>query len=444
LNTHIQPLEGMKDVLPEDIGYWQRLERAAAEVFAAYGYQEMRVPMVEQTALFRRSIGEFTDIVEKEVFTFLDRDGHTQLTLRPESTAGIVRAMIHHGLLHNQKQRVWTAGPMFRGERPQKGRYRQFHQIDVEAFGYEGPDVDAEVILLSARLWKRLGITGLKLEINSLGTPESRRSYRERLVEYFSARREELDTDSERRLAGNPLRILDSKNPALQPLIERAPRLMDSLDDASRAHFEQLLALLTAAGVAYEINPRLVRGLDYYSRTVFEWTTDLLGSQSSVCSGGRYDGLVENLGGDPTPGIGWALGEERIVLVMKELGLPGDVIQPQVYCVVAGAAAERAALTLCERLRDTYASLRIELNLGGGNFKAQFRRADRSGATIAVILGDNEVARGTVAVRSLKVESPQVECAQGDLARRLVEWLPELKGPTATVGQGQEHIRGSL
>jgi histidyl-tRNA synthetase len=433
LNTHIQPLEGMKDVLPEDIGYWQRLERAAAEVFAAYGYREMRVPMVEQTALFRRSIGEFTDIVEKEMFTFLDRDGHTQLTLRPESTAGVVRAMIHHGLLHNQKQRVWTAGPMFRGERPQKGRYRQFHQIDVEAFGYEGPDVDAEVILLGARLWKRLGITGLKLEINSLGTPESRRSYRERLVEYFSARREELDTDSERRLTGNPLRILDSKNPALQPLIERAPRLMDSLDDASRVHFEQLLALLTAAGVAYEINPRLVRGLDYYSRTVFEWTTDLLGSQSSVCSGGRYDGLVEHLGGDPTPGIGWALGEERIVLVMKELGLPGDVIQPQVYCVVAGAAAERTALTLCERLRDTYAGLRIELNLGGGNFKAQFRRADRSGATVAVILGDNEVARGTVAVRSLKAESPQVECAQGDLARRLVEWLPELKGPAARV-----------
>jgi histidyl-tRNA synthetase len=433
LNTHIQPLEGMKDVLPEDIGYWQRLERAAAEVFAAYGYQEMRVPMVEQTALFRRSIGEFTDIVEKEMFTFLDRDGHTQLTLRPESTAGVVRAMIHHGLLHNQKQRVWTAGPMFRGERPQKGRYRQFHQIDVEAFGYEGPDVDAEVILLSARLWKRLGITGLKLEINSLGTPESRRSYRERLVEYFSARREELDTDSERRLTGNPLRILDSKNPALQPLIERAPRLMDSLDDASRVHFEQLLALLTAAGVAYEINPRLVRGLDYYSRTVFEWTTDLLGSQSSVCSGGRYDGLVEHLGGDPTPGIGWALGEERIVLVMKELGLPGDVIQPQVYCVVAGDAAERAALTLCERLRDAYAGLRIELNLGGGNFKAQFRRADRSGATVAVILGDNEVARGTVAVRSLKAESPQVECAQGDLARRLVEWLPELEGPAARV-----------
>jgi histidyl-tRNA synthetase len=433
LNTHIQPLEGMKDVLPEDIGYWQRLERAAAEVFAAYGYREMRVPMVEQTALFRRSIGEFTDIVEKEMFTFLDRDGHTQLTLRPESTAGVVRAMIHHGLLHNQKQRVWTAGPMFRGERPQKGRYRQFHQIDVEAFGYEGPDVDAEVILLGARLWKRLGITGLKLEINSLGTPESRRSYRERLVEYFSARREELDTDSERRLTGNPLRILDSKNPALQPLIERAPRLMDSLDDASRVHFEQLLALLTAAGVAYEINPRLVRGLDYYSRTVFEWTTDLLGSQSSVCSGGRYDGLVEHLGGDPTPGIGWALGEERIVLVMKELGLPGDVIQPQVYCVVAGVAAERTALTLCERLRDTYAGLRIELNLGGGNFKAQFRRADRSGATVAVILGDNEVARGTVAVRSLKAESPQVECAQGDLARRLVEWLPELKGPAARV-----------
>jgi histidyl-tRNA synthetase len=426
VENHIQPLEGMKDVLPEDVGYWQRLERVAHELFAAYGYREMRVPVVEQTALFRRSIGEFTDIVEKEMFTFLDRDGHTHLTLRPETTAGIIRAMIHHGLLHNQKQRVWTAGPTFRGERPQKGRYRQFHQIDVEAFGYTGPDVDAEVILLSARLWQRLGITGLKLEVNSLGTPESRRVYRERLVEYFTEYRNVLDADSERRLGGNPLRILDSKNPALAELIGRAPRLADSLDAESRTHFEQLLAMLASAGVAYEVNPRLVRGLDYYSRTVFEWTTDLLGSQSAVCSGGRYDGLVEHLGGEPTAGIGWALGEERVVLVMKELGLPGDVIQPQVYCVVAGEAAERAALTLCERLRDAHPGLRIELNLGGGNFKAQFRRADRSGASLAVILGESEVARGTVAVRSLRVESPQVECAQADLARRLIDWLPEL------------------
>jgi histidyl-tRNA synthetase len=430
VNNPIQPLEGMKDVLPEDIGYWQRLERAAQEVFAAYGYREMRVPLVEQTTLFRRSIGEFTDIVEKEMFTFLDRDGHTQLTLRPETTAGIVRAMIHHGLLHNQKQRVWTCGPMFRGERPQKGRYRQFHQIDVEAFGYPGPDVDAEVILLSARLWRRLGITGLKLEVNSLGTPDSRRVYRERLVAYFNEHRGELDADSERRLGGNALRILDSKNPAMQELIDRAPRLTDSLDTESRAHFEQLLAILKSAGVDCEINSRLVRGLDYYSRTVFEWTTDLLGAQSAVCSGGRYDGLVEQLGGEPTPGIGWALGEERIVLVMKELALADDVIQPQVYCVVAGEAAERTALTLCERLRDAHPSLRIELNLGGGNFKAQFRRADRSGAHIAVILGEDEVARGTVAIRPLRVAGPQVECAQTELARRVVEWLPELVGKT--------------
>ena len=422
----IPPLEGMKDVLPEDVGHWQRLERTARELFAAYGYREMRVPMVEQTALFRRSIGEFTDIVEKEMFTFLDRDGHTQLTLRPEATAGIIRAMIHHGLLHNQKQRVWTSGPTFRGERPQKGRYRQFHQIDVEAFGYPGPDVDAEVILLGARLWKMLGIRGLKLELNSLGTPESRRAYRERLVEYFTEHRSALDADSERRLAGNPLRILDSKNPAMQKLIEGAPRLADSLDPESREHFANLLQMLTSAGVKFELNPRLVRGLDYYTRTVFEWTTDLLGSQSAVCSGGRYDGLVEHLGGEPTPGIGWALGEERIVLVMKELGLPGDVIGPQVYCVVVGEAAERAALALCERLRDAHPGLRIEINLGGGNFKAQFRRADRSGAAVAVILGDDEAARGTVAIRSLRTEGPQVECAQADLARRLIEWLPEL------------------
>jgi histidyl-tRNA synthetase len=421
----IAPLEGMKDVLPEDVGHWQRLERTARELCAAYGYREMRVPMVEQTALFRRSIGEFTDIVEKEMFTFLDRDGHTQLTLRPEATAGIIRAMIHHGLLHNQKQRVWTSGPTFRGERPQKGRYRQFHQIDVEAFGYAGPDVDAEVILLSARLWKMLGIRGLKLEMNSLGTPESRRAYRERLVAYFTEHRSALDADSERRLAGNPLRILDSKNPAMQGLIEGAPRLADSLDAESREHFDELLQMLTSAGVKFELNPRLVRGLDYYTRTVFEWTTDLLGSQSAVCSGGRYDGLVEHLGGEPTPGIGWALGEERIVLVMKELGLPGDVIGPQVYCVVVGEAAERAALALCERLRDAHPGLRIEINLGGGNFKAQFRRADRSGAAVAVILGDDEATRGTVAIRSLRTEGPQVECAQADLAQRLVEWLPD-------------------
>ncbi|HZF17787.1 MAG TPA: histidine--tRNA ligase [Steroidobacteraceae bacterium] len=425
-NDPVAPLEGMKDVLPEDVGYWQRLERTAAELFAGYGYREMRVPVVEQTALFRRSIGEFTDIVEKEMFTFADRDGHTQLTLRPEATAGVIRAMIHHGLLHNQKQRVWTSGPMFRGERPQKGRYRQFQQIDVEAFGHEGPDVDAEVILLGARLWQRLGIAGLKLEINSLGTPESRRSYRERLVEYFGAHRDELDADSQRRLGGNPLRILDSKNPAMQKIIAGAPRLADSLDPESRAHFEQLLSLLTGAGLKWEINPRLVRGLDYYTRTVFEWTTDLLGSQSSVCSGGRYDGLVEHLGGAPTPGIGWALGEERVVLVMKELGLPGDVIGPQVYCVVVGEAAGQAAMFLCERLRDAHPGLRIELNLGGGNFKTQFRRADRSGAAVALVLGDDEASRGTVAIRSLRTEGPQVECAQAELAQRLLEWLPAL------------------
>lgn len=422
----IPPLEGMKDVLPEDVGLWQRLERTAREIFDAYGYREMRVPLVEQSALFRRSIGEFTDVVEKEMFAFADRDGHTQLALRPEATAGVVRAMIHHGLLHNQKQKVWTSGAMFRGERPQKGRYRQFHQLDVEAFGHAGPDVDAEVILLSARLWKQLGIGGFRLELNSLGTPESRRIYRERLVAYFSEHRDALDADSLRRLGGNPLRILDSKNPAMQKLIEAAPRLSESLDPESRQHFEDLQALLKSAGIAFELNPRLVRGLDYYTRTVFEWTTDLLGSQSAVCSGGRYDGLVEHLGGAPTPGIGWALGEERIVLVMKELGLAGDVIRPHIYCVVVGEAAARAATGLVEKLRDAHPGLRIELNLGGGNFKSQFRRADRSGAALALVLGDDEAARGTIAVKSLRAESQQVECPQADLARRLVEWVPEL------------------
>ncbi|HEX5692506.1 MAG TPA: histidine--tRNA ligase, partial [Roseiflexaceae bacterium] len=312
IDSPLQAIRGMNDVLPADIAVWQRLEQAARELFAAYGYQELRVPVVEHTPLFKRSIGELTDVVSKEMYSFEDRGGE-QITLRPEATAGVVRAMIGNGLLHNQRQRVWTSGPMFRYEKPQKGRFRQFHQIDVEAFGYPGPDVDAEMIMMSARLWRMLGIQRLTLNINSLGTPESRRAYREKLKQYFAAHRELLDEDSLKRLDGNPMRILDSKNPALQTLIANAPLLTEHLDVESQAHFDALRRHLDGVGIAYVVNPRLVRGLDYYSRTVFEWITTELGAQDAVCSGGRYDGLVAQLGGESTPGIGWALGEERLV-----------------------------------------------------------------------------------------------------------------------------------
>ena len=343
LSETIEPLRGMNDVLPEEARWWRRLEGVARTVLASYGYQEIRVPLLERTGLFKRAIGEYTDIVEKEMFTFLDRDGDS-LTLRPEATASIVRSMISNGLLHNQRQRLFTIGPMFRGERPQKGRYRQFHQIDVEAFGYEGPDVDAELILLSARMWRLLGISRVRLEINSLGTPEARAAYRETLRAYFQAHESVLDPDSKRRLGGNPLRILDSKNPALATLIAAAPALTDHLDEGSRVHFAGLRARLDAAGIEYTVNPRLVRGLDYYSRTVFEWITDALGSQNAICSGGRYDGLVTVLGGTPTAGVGWALGMERIVLLMQELGAAAPAEAPHVYLILAGAAAAERGL----------------------------------------------------------------------------------------------------
>jgi histidyl-tRNA synthetase len=417
----IEPLRGMNDVLPADARWWRRLESAARTVFAQYGYQEIRVPLLEQTGLFKRAIGEYTDIVEKEMFTF-EREGES-LTLRPEGTAGIVRAAISNGLLHNQRHRVFLMGPMFRGERPQKGRYRQFHQIDAEAFGYEGPDIDAELILMTARLWKLLGISRVQLELNSLGTPEARRNYREALQAYFGAHEADLDADSRRRLGGNPLRILDSKNPAMQPLIAAAPLLTDHLDDASRVHFEGLRARLDAAGVPYVLNPRLVRGLDYYSRTVFEWTTDALGSQNAVCSGGRYDGLVTQLGGEATPAIGWALGVERIVLLMQELGCEAPADVPHVYVVLAGEAAARAGLGVAERLRDALPWLRVETDLGGGGFKGQFKRADRSGAALAVVLGDDEVAKGVAGLKSLRGTGEQESCPLTDLPARIAAAL---------------------
>jgi histidyl-tRNA synthetase len=418
MGENIQPIRGMNDVLPADGAAWQLLERVCRETFAEYGYREMRVPMLERTELFKRSIGEMTDIVEKEMYTFEDRGGDS-VTLRPEATAGIVRACISNGLLHNQRQKVWCAGPMFRYERPQKGRYRQFHQVDVEALGFPGPDVDAELIIMSARIWRKLGLDGLALNINSLGTPESRRAYRAKLVEYFRGHSAVLDEDSRRRLEGNPLRILDSKNPAMRAVIEGAPLLTDHLDPESAAHFARLRADLDAAGIPYVVNPRLVRGLDYYARTVFEWVTTDLGSQDAVCSGGRYDGLVQQLGGESVPGIGWALGEERVVELLRLKGLVGDEAYADVYVVLGGAAAEAAGLRVSETLREALPGLRVEMNCGAGGFKSQMKRADRSGARYAVILGDEEVARGVVALKPLREDAEQSEVPLADLGAEL-------------------------
>jgi histidyl-tRNA synthetase len=418
MGESIQAVRGMNDLLPGDAGPWQALEHEARETFAEYGYREIRLPLLERTDLFRRSIGEYTDIVEKEMYTFTDRGGDS-LTLRPEATAGIVRACLSNGLLHNQRQKVWCMGPMFRYERPQKGRYRQFHQIDVEALGFEGPDVDAELILMSARLWRRLGLPGLSLQLNSLGTPESRAVYRARLVEYLRERADALDEDSRRRLDGNPLRILDSKNPAMREVVAGAPLITDHLDEASARHFEGLRARLEDAGVSYTLNPRLVRGLDYYSRTVFEWTTGDLGAQDAVCSGGRYDGLVAQLGGDAVPAIGWALGEERIVELMRLQQRAAAQAAVDVYLALAGEAAERAGLRLAEQLRDALPGLRVETNCGGGSFKSQLKRADRSGARLAVILGDDEVARGVATVKPLREDAEQRQVPLDTLAEAI-------------------------
>ena len=422
MERKLQAIRGMNDLLADQLPYWQRVEAAARELFADYGYREMRVPLVEHAELFKRSIGEHTDIVEKEMYTFDDRGGD-RLSLRPEATAGLVRAAIEHGLLHNQKQRLWTAGPMFRHERPQQGRYRQFHQIDCEAFGFPGPDIDAEMIQVSARLWRKLGIRDVRLSVNSLGTPDSRKRYRGILVEYFAARRGELDADSLRRLETNPLRILDSKNPALQSLIEGAPRLSDHLDAESRTHFEGFLGLLAASGIAAEVDPRLVRGLDYYTRTVFEWRTSALGSQDAVCSGGRYDGLVEQLGGEPTPAIGWALGIERIVGLLQVAGQPVSEAAPAVYLVLSGERAGPAGLALAERLRDALPGAGVLANMDGGSFKAQLKRADKSGAELALIIGDDEIARGVAAVKWLRADAAQQEWPWDELPRRLAELL---------------------
>jgi len=428
LTVEIQPVRGMNDVLPAEIGAWQRLEDTTRELLASYGYEEIRVPVVEQTALFKRAIGEYTDVVEKEMYTFPSQGGES-LTLRPEATAGIMRALISNGMLRGQRHKLWCIGPMFRHEKPQKGRYRQFNQVDVEAIGIPGPDVDAELIALTARLWRRLGIERVRLEINSLGTPESRRAYREKLVAYFRAHEGALDADSRRRLEGNPLRILDSKNPEMRAIVAAAPLLTDHLDPESREHFDALCAALQSIGIPFRINPRLVRGLDYYSRTVFEWITDALGAQDAVCSGGRYDGLIAQLGGEPTPGIGFAMGVERVVDLLVQAGHAPAARAADVYVVVSGEHAAAAGLGLVERLRDELPARRFDLNLGGGNFKAQFRRADRSGAALAVILGDDELSRGVAAVKPLRNEAGQSECPLPELAAAIEAVLAGAAAP---------------
>ena len=422
----LQSIRGMNDLLPEQSATWQYLERTVAEVLGRYSYREIRFPILEQTDLFKRAVGEVTDIVEKEMYSFDDRNGDS-LSLRPEGTAGCVRACTQNGLLHNQTQRLWYTGPMFRHERPQKGRLRQFHQIGVEAFGIHGPDIDAELLLTTARLWKTLKIDhAVSLQINSLGTSADRKTYRAALVDYLMARQEQLDEDSQRRLQANPMRILDSKNQDTQALLNDAPKLADFIDQESRDHFEQLCAVLDAAKINYEINPRLVRGLDYYSKTVFEWVTTNLGAQGTVCAGGRYDGLVEQLGGKPCPGVGFAMGVERLVLLLDELGVvPDSIAQTVDLYIVAVGNSELEALVLAEDLRSQCPNIRIESHCGGGSFKSQIKKADKSGAAVALILGEDEVASATAGVKFLREEKPQQSVAQTELANVLTNYFTD-------------------
>jgi len=421
---NIQAIRGMHDMLPDQIGLWQRLEDGTRQVLESYGYREIRTPLVEVTELFKRSIGEVTDIVEKEMYSFPDSSGD-RLSLRPEGTASCVRAAIEHGLL-DQPRRLWYRGPMYRHERPQKGRYRQFHQIGVEVFGLEGPDIDQEVLFLTARLWRTLGLAALRLEVNSLGDAEERAAYRAELVAYLEAHHCHLDEDSRRRLLTNPLRVLDSKNPELREVIAGAPILLDHLGEASRQHFAAFCAGLEAAGIPYEVNPRLVRGLDYYNRTVFEWITDDLGAQGTVCAGGRYDGLVAQLGGRPTPAVGFAMGLERLVALLEAAAASAPEASPALdaYLVAVGDAAQAAAPTLAERLRDLAPDLRLQCHCGGGSFKSQFKKADRSGARFALVLGEGELARGVLGVKPLRGEGEQRDLPFDELGPFLLAARP--------------------
>ena len=408
----INAVKGMNDILPAsvprtdklpDSALWHWFESTVRTVLARYGYQYILTPVVEPTALFVRGLGEVTDIVEKEMYSFIDSMNGDRLTLRPEATAGIVRAMVEHNALYNGPLRLWTLGPMFRHERPQKGRYRQFHQLDVEALGFAGPDVDAELILLVRALWRELGLVEgehVRLEINSLGQPAERQAHREALIRHFEAHADVLDADAQRRLHSNPLRILDTKNPAMQAMVEAAPQLMDFLGEESRAHFDAVRAVLDAAGLAYRINPRLVRGMDYYNLTVFEWVTDQLGSQGTVCGGGRYDGLIGQMGGKAAPAVGFGLGIERLLLLVQALGLPVPSSAPAAYAIVPSAAALPRAMVALEQLRA--AGVAVVQHAGGGGMKAQFKKADASGARFALIFGDDEMARGEVTVKALR------------------------------------------
>jgi histidyl-tRNA synthetase len=401
----IQAIRGMNDILPQQADLWAFFENTVEDWLAAYGYRCIRMPIVEQTSLFKRAIGEVTDIVEKEMYTFIDALNGESLTLRPEGTASCVRAVLQHNLLYNAPQRLWYMGPMFRHERPQKGRYRQFHQVGVESLGYAGPDIDAEQIIMTARLWKQLGLDGIALQINTLGSSADRLRHRARLVHYLERHLDSLDEDARRRLHSNPLRVLDSKNPAMQPLIEAAPRLLDDLGEDALKHFETLQSLLRNAGVDYEINPRLVRGLDYYNYTVFEWVTNRLGAQGTVCAGGRYDGLIEQIGGKAAPACGFAMGVERLLTLLEESAFQPPVQAPTAYVLHMGEAAAGMAWQVAERLRDH--GLNVILHCGGGSFKTQMKKADASGARYAVIIGDDEVAAGEISVKPLREAGEQ-------------------------------------
>jgi histidyl-tRNA synthetase len=416
MTSNLQAVRGMNDILPGDVHYWQNIEQQLRKITEAYGYQEIRLPIVEKTELFLRSIGEVTDIVEKEMYTFADRNGES-LTLRPEGTAGCVRAGLEHGMFYNQIQKLWYMGPMYRHERPQKGRYRQFYQFGVEAFGLLGPDIDAELIVMTARLWKCLGIEHkVKLQLNTLGTQAARAVYRQGLVEFLQQHYTVLNEDDKRRLSSNPLRVLDSKNPNLQAILEYAPKLIDYVDQESLKHFQRLCALLDSMQISYQINPYLVRGLDYYGKTVFEWVTDELGAQGTVCAGGRYDLLVEQLGGKATPAVGFALGIERLISLVQTAASPMEPPVADVYLILMGEAAELKGLSLAEELRDKITGLRLLCHCGGGNFKSQFKRADKSGAKLALVLGEDEIASQTITVKWLRKNKPQQTMVLAELA----------------------------
>ena len=419
-NQSIQAIRGMHDILPEQSPRWQYAEKIIREVLASYCYQEIRLPIVEKTELFKRSIGEVTDIVEKEMYTFNDRNNDS-LTLRPEGTAGCLRACLEHGLLHNQVHRLWYCGPMFRHERPQKGRYRQFYQLGVETYGMSGPDIDAEIILLTDRMWTKLGIRDkVKLELNTLGTTEERLVYREKLVDYFKQHIELLDEDSLRRLETNPLRILDSKNRDMKQLIQNAPELMDFMGEDSRNHFETLTQTLDGLGINYQLNTRLVRGLDYYGKTVFEWVTDDLGAQGTICAGGRYDGLIEQLGGKENYAVGFAMGMERLLLLMEQLENVTIERSVDVYMIRVGLEAEKEGMRLAEKIRDQVDGIKLQVNCGGGSFKSQFKKADKSGAEYAIIIGDDEVSRGEVSLKPLRSDQEQKNMTQNEAIQLLL------------------------